>query len=452
MAIMQANKAAVINPLKLGQPLGGIIAMQGFYRSLSIVHGGQGCAAFIRQLITGHYREPCAMQTSALQEMNVIFGSGRNLTEALDAVIAKHRPDIVTVLSTALTELAGGDDLKAEIRQYMRQRDVKDTLVVPVSVPDFTGSLESGYARTVEAVIEAVLDKAKRNQTAAGAAGATGGTAGILRPRPVKGRIVLLPGAHLTPGDVTELKDLIASFGLEVIALPDLSTSLSGHLLTGHTPLSRGGQPLDVVEQMLTAEAVIAIGSHMERAACKLQAVGIPVRVFPRSFGLAATDELIEHLQQLARMTLPSRYIWQRENLVDCMLDAHFTYLGRRAVVALEPDHLLDMAGWLQEMGVKRKGLVSPVPSPALEKLDETVWVGDLDDLERMAGHGDLWISNSHGKQGADRVGAHFVPCGFPVLHRIGAGLTVSVGYRGAIELTMRCGNLLLEREVGAHD
>lgn len=30
-----------------------------------------------------------------------------------------------------------------------------------------------------------------------------------------------------------ELKETIASFGLEVIALPDMSTSLSGHLLTG---------------------------------------------------------------------------------------------------------------------------------------------------------------------------------------------------------------------------
>lgn len=440
MAVKLPDKAAVVNPLKLGQPLGGAIALQGFFRAMPIVHGGQGCAAFIRQLLTGHYREPAALQTSALTEMNVIFGAEKSLTEALDTVIGKHRPDLIGVLGTSLTEVAGGD-LKRCIRQYVRERSIKDTLIVPVSVPDFTGSLESGYARTVEAVIDGTLERIKR-----------GGRGTGLRPKPVKGRIILLAGAHLTPGDVMELKDIIASFGMEVISIPDLSTSLSGHMLTGHTPLSRGGQPLDVLEQMLTAEAAIAIGSHMERAAKKLEAVGIPYRLFPRIIGLEATDDLIEHLQKLGQVMAPSRYFWQRENLLDCMLDVHFAFFGQHAVAALEPDHLCDIAGWLKEMGVRLRGLVAPFPTAPLERMEEQIWIGDLADLETMAKPGDLWLSNSHGKQGAERTGALFVPLGFPVLHRIGAGLATSVGYRGAIELLTRCGNLLMERQVVTHD
>lgn len=440
MTIKQADKTVTINPLKLGQPLGGVIALQGFFRSLPIVHGGQGCSAFIRQLMTGHYREPAALQTSALQEMNVIFGADKNLTEALDVVLSKHHPELIAILSTALTEVAGSD-LKTTIRQYVRDKGVKDSLIVPVAVPDFHGSLETGYARTVEAVIDAVLEKAKRSDGASGA-----------RPKPVKGRVVLLAGAHLTPGDVMELKEMITSFGLEVIAVPDISTSLSGHLLTGHTPLSRGGQPVDVLEQLLTAEATIAIGAHMERAARKLEAVGIPYRLFPRIIGLEATDMLIEHLQELGRVTAASRYFWQRENLVDCMLDAHFTFFGQQAVVALEPDHLYDVASWLKEIGVGLRGLVAPHSSLLLEEMREQVIVGDFCDLESMAQRGDLWLSNTHGKQGAQRTRALFAPLGFPILHRIGAGLTVSVGYRGATWLLSNCGNLLLEGQVNIHD
>ncbi|UTW70309.1 hypothetical protein KHA80_07070 [Anaerobacillus sp. HL2] len=39
-------------------------------------------------------------------------------------------------------------------------------------------------------------------------------------------RINLLVGSHLTPVDVIELKDIITSYGFEVIAIPDLSTSI----------------------------------------------------------------------------------------------------------------------------------------------------------------------------------------------------------------------------------
>lgn len=49
----------------------------------------------------------------------------------------------------------------------------------------------------------------------------------------------------------------------------------------------------------------------------------------------------------------PCSLRWQRENLLDSMLDAHFYYSGASAVVALEPDHMLSTAAWLEEMGVE---------------------------------------------------------------------------------------------------
>lgn len=334
MTINKTNKPLSCNPLKIGQPLGGVLALQGIYRSMPIIHGALGCTAFAKTLLTRHYREPIAVQTTALQEMDVIFDADRNLEEALETVLAKHRPDCVGVISTALTE-ASGADYAGRIKTFKRKRNLRDTLLVTCSLPDYRGSLESGYGAMVESIIDGLLEQTGRKPQ-----------------RPVKRQVNLLPGSFLTAADVMELKETIASFGLEVIALPDMSTSLSGHLLTGFSPLTRGGVPLDSARQTLRSELTIAIGSSMERPARRLQnAAGIPYRVFDGVSGLAASDEFFYFLQEFSGEPVPWRYRWQRENLLDCMLDAHFNYAGATAVVALEPDHLVSAVSWLEGDG-----------------------------------------------------------------------------------------------------
>ena len=66
-------------------------------------------------MMTRHFREPVASQTTALQEFNVIFGGGKSLREGLDTVLEKHRPSLVAVLSSALTEVAG-EEVEGELR------------------------------------------------------------------------------------------------------------------------------------------------------------------------------------------------------------------------------------------------------------------------------------------------------------------------------------------------
>lgn len=432
-----SDKPVSINPFKTGQPLGGVLALQGFYRSMPLIHGAQGCSAFIKAVMTRHFREPIASQTTALQEFNVIFGGGKSLKEGLDTVIEKHRPSLVAVLSTALTEVAG-EDVEGELRQYRKERGLKDTLLVAASIPDFTGSMESGYAKTTEAIINGILDMVKEE-----------------RPRKKsKSRVNLLVGSHYTPADVMEIKEIISSFGLEVIALPDISTSLSGHLLTGHTPLSRGGLPLDYARHLLTAEATIVAGESMIPAAKLLETgAGIPYKVFPSLMGLQATDHLFAYLASLSRQEVSVRYKWEREFLLDSMLDAHFVYGGKRVAMALEPDHLYSMAGWLKEMGAQSGGFVAPTVSPMFERMEEEVLIGDLGDLEDLAkrNHADVWVSCSHGEQGAERLGMPFYPCGFPIFDRFGATMSMSVGYKGATQWVNGLGNVLLSGERRMH-
>lgn len=436
MTVNVKNKPLAINPFKLSQPLGGTLAFQGLFRALPIIHGSQGCAALIKSQMTRHYQEPIAVQTSALQEMNVIFGSEKSMTEAIDNCLAKHNPDIIGVFSTGLTEVAG-DDLVENVKNYVKNREITDKLIVPVSLPDFQGSLESGYSKTVEAILTSLFEQFANN----------------LPRKRFSNRINLLPGSHLTPGDVMELKEILYSFGFNVISIPDLATSLSGHLNQGYSPLSRGGISLEKLELLAMSSITIAIGSSMEGSAKIIEEhTGIPYQLFPSLTGLKANDEFFSFLQRVSRKPVPTRFRWQRENLLDCMLDAHFYYAGSKAVVALEPDHLYSITKWLKEVGVTICGAVSSIKTAILKNIDEEVLVGDLYDLEKNADTADIWISNSHGKQGANRNGISFLPSGFPIFEQIGSSLMTSVGYRGTTELLIKVANKLIEERGNGND
>ncbi|WP_058301899.1 nitrogenase iron-molybdenum cofactor biosynthesis protein NifN [Gorillibacterium timonense] len=427
-------KRLSVNPLKISQTVGGTLALQGVYHAMPILHGAQGCAAFTKALMTRHYREPVALQTSALQEFNVIFGGEASLFEALDTIRAKHNPDVTVVLSTALTDVSG-EDIRGELNLYRKRHDMGGKLLSCAMLPDFQGSLESGYARTIEALLEDVLTGANHPK------------------KKIRNRVNLLPGAHLTPGDVMELKEIISSFGLEVIALPDISTSLAGHLLTGHTPLSRGGVPLDLLKQAAASEWTIAVGQSMEGAAKLLEKhAEIPYKLFKGVTGLDATDDFFAFLQRIGSEPVSVKYRWQREFLMDAMLDAHFVYGGKKIALALEADHLGVLEGWFREMGARPDIRVAAARPHSGGKLSPGTLIGDLGDLEDLSADGvDLWVSNSHGEQGAHRLGVPFVPCGFPIFDRFGAGLTVSVGYRGTTEWMNQIGNQLLAAERRNH-
>ena len=428
MVTYKTEKELTINPLKVSQTLGGVLALQGFYQAIPIVHGSQGCAAFIKALLTQHYQEPIAIQTTALQEMNIIFGGEQSMIQAMDTVLEKHKPSIVAVLSTGLTETAG-DDLIGNVANYIKGLNKEcGCFVFPVALPDFEGSLESGYSRTVEAMIRQLLKREKV----------------CVSNKKIKNQINFLPGAHLTPGDVMEIKRILHSFGFTVVTAPDLSTSLAGNQGLGYSPLTQGGISYNQSKQLVSSEGTIGVGASMAGAAKIMEEIaGIPFRVFPSLSGLKANDEFFSFLQEISKQPVSPFYHWERDTLVDCLLDAHFSFLGKKVVLALEPDHLYSFITLCKELGLKFDGLVTSFSTNILSKMEEEIIIGDLDDLEKMAASADLWISSSHGEQGANRMNIPFMPLGFPIFHQLGNSLVTSVGYRGTIETIIKLGNLL---------
>jgi len=421
-AILNPKSAILIDPLKHSPAVGAAIAFQGVHRALPVIHGAQGCGFLGKVLLTKHFREPIALATTKLFVENVVLGSGELLERTVEGFIDKNAPDVIGVLTSGLCEVKG-DDVKSAVLslQSAVASQGKGTRIVHVSTPDYDGGLEQGYAKAVEAIVTTIADCG-------------------LRIAEVN-TINILAGSHLTPADVLELQEIVESFGLKPIILPDLS-ALDGSRQS-FSPLAEGGTKIGDIQTMTGSALTLAVGKSMESAAKRLkEACGIEYRVIEGLCGLQDTDLLMEILSQASGKSLPQRYERQRRVLVDGMRDAHFFYGKKKVCIALEPDLALQTSRWLDEMGARVELAVIPTLAASADHiLARRVELGDLFSIR---GQFDLLISNSHADDTAQRLKAPLYQAGFPVYKVLGAASRITIGYRGTLAMINEVGNLMM--------
>jgi nitrogenase molybdenum-cofactor synthesis protein NifE len=418
--------ALVINPLKHSQVLGAAMAFQGIHSAAPVIHGAQGCNFLGKVLLTKHFREPISLVSTKLFTEDVVMGSEERIAGTIGNIIGKNGPDVIGLLTTGLSEVKG-DDISDVVKELRLKHP--ETRFLHVSTPDYEGGLESGYAKAVEAMI--------------GIAGS--GLRSSPSPFPVPvggGQINVLTGSHLTPADFTELREIVESFGLRALILPDLS-ALDGSR-QGFSPLAVGGTPVADIEKMATSVFTIAVGTSMEKAAMKLkERFGIEYRVFEGIAGLEDTDALMQTLAALSVREMPDRYKRQRRILIDGMRDAHLLYGKKKVCLALEPDLSVQFSKWLGEMGASVALAVLPqhADSAARVRAVETV-VGDLFSIE---GDFDILISGSHAVDTAERLETALYQAGFPVYKIFGNTAKVTIGYRGTLTTINEVANVFVK-------
>lgn len=429
--IIKSRKAVSVNPLKSSTPLGAALAYLGMEGAVPLFHGSQGCTSFALVLSVRHYKEAIPLQTTAMDEVATILGAAANMEEALLNLQRRMAPRFIGIASTALVETRGEDyagDLKLILA---RQAGLADTTVVFASTPDYTGALEDGWAAAVSAIIESVVAPWSPAMTSFQ-------------------QVNVLPGVGQTPADIEILRDLIESFGLYPVVLPDLSGSLDGHISEEWCPTTQGGARLEEVAQMARAVHTIAIGEHMRRPADLLGSLtGVPVTVFPTLTGLGANDRLLSLLSHLSGKAVPARYRRQRSQLLDAMLDGHFHFGGKRIAIAADPDMLFSLSRFFNAMGAEIVvAVASTANAPHLDSIPaQRVIIGDLADMEdavRAAGGADLLVTHSHGRQSAERLGIPLLRVGFPIFDRLGTAHMQTIGYRGTRDLIFRVANLFM--------
>lgn len=421
------QKPCTVNPLKMSQPIGAALAFMGVEGSMPLLHGSQGCTSFGLVLFVRHFREAIPLQTTAMSEVATVLGGFDNVEQAILNIASRTKPRFIGICTTGVAEIKG-DDLNGFLKLIRANHpELGSVALVDVSTPDFEGAFQDGWAAAVTRMIEELVD------------------APALETR-LSRRINILPGCHLTPGDIDELRDVFEAFSLDPMFLPDLSGSLDGHVAAEFTPTTLGGTSLEQIRRMGSACWTIAIGEQMRGAAITLEhRTGVPYRLFDRLTGLGANDDLMAFLSRIGGIPVPRKYRRLRSQLVDAMLDGHFHFGGKKVAVAAEPDLLAALTHWLAEMGCEIQAAVTTTGSPTLEHIPaEEVILGDLEDFESLARGADLLVTHSHGRQAAERLGIPFFRVGIPVFDRLGAGHQVTVGYRGTRDLIFAFGNLFL--------
>ncbi len=427
--VTDSKKACAVNPLKMSAPLGASYAFMGLESCMPLMHGSQGCTSFGLVLLVRHFKEAIPLQTTAMNEVTTILGGYDNLERALLNIRSRAKPAIIAICSTGLTETKG-DDVDAYLRLAVQKHpELADTALVYVSTPDYVGAFQDGWARAVESLMKALPEPGRT---------------------PRAGRVALLPGSHLSPGDIDELREMVEAFGLEAVVAPDVSGSLDGHIPEQWLGTTLGGTPLAALRALGECSHALAIGEQMRPAALALQQrCGVPFTLFDRLTGLTATDAFVKTLAELSGKPVPARLRRQRSQLVDAMLDAHF-HLGEvKLALAAEPDLLWAAGMFLAEMGMELSVCVTTTASPLLERLPTAeVLIGDLEDFERSAAAAgcDLLMTHSHGRQAAERLGKPLFRLGIPTFDRVGNAHVCHVGYRGTRQFAYEVANCMMER------
>lgn len=426
--VVESRKAAAVNPLKMSQPLGASYAFMGLGSCMPVMHGSQGCTSFGVVLLVRHFKEAIPLQTTAMNEATTAMGGLDNIEKAILNIRQRAKPQIIAICSTGLTETRG-DDVEGHLKRvHQRRPELADTAIVYVSTPDYIGAFQDGWARAVTALVAQLPE--------------------VDVPK-VPGRVAVLPGCHLSPGDIDELRELIEAFGLEPVFVPDVSGSLDGHIPDSWMGTTLGGTPLSALRTLGGATHTLAIGEQMRAAAEALQSrTGVPYMLFDRLTGLTATDAFIAKLAALSGREVPARIKRQRSQLVDAMLDAHFHTGNVRVALGAEPDLLWSAGSFLAEMGMELAVCVTTTRSPLLERLPAAeVLIGDLEDFERSAEAAgcELLITHSHGRQAAERLGKPLFRLGIPMFDRVGNAHICHVGYRGTRRFVCDVANLMME-------
>jgi len=413
----KSNKPLQVNPFKLSQPMGATLAFLGIDRCMPLMHGGQGCTSFTKVYFTRHFSEPIAIQTSAVTDaIAVLDGGDYSIVESVKNITKKTEPALIGLHTTGLPETKG-DDLRGVASQI-------DFPLVYANTPDYEGGLESGWALACKALIEQLVEPSEALDD---------------------NKLVLLPHVSLQPLEVEKIKEFIEGFGFEVLALPDLSTSLDGHLGEKQAALSSGGITVEQIRALGDAGLVISVGASMRSCGEALLKKNPAMRHHHLDHlqGLLACDTFTELLLNETGFNGPPLAVarW-RQRLQDAMLDSHFSLGQTRFLVVGEPDQLAGICQALSEAGGRVTVAISSVDSPQLENLvAQNVLVGDLEDAEQLADDYDVIIGNFHCEALAERLHKGLVLRGFPNWEQVGNQLKNDVLYEGGCYLLFEAAN-----------
>lgn len=434
------------NPCNMCMPLGGILAFKGIEGSMTLLHGSQGCATYMRRTISEHYEEPIDVASSSLNEKGTVFGGEENLKKGLDNVRLLYEPKIIGVLTTCLAETIG-EDIGGITSRYLQERALTDLPVVNVPTPGYGGSHSEGYWQTVYAIVASLA----KDQTAHSKIN------------------VLVP--HISTADLREIKRMLHLMDIDFTLLPDYADTLDAPYSKPYKKIPDGGTRLEDIRRMPGAKATLEIGLTVEdsRSAGKYleKEFGVPHFRVPLPVGIESTDAFMKVLKLISGSEIPEEILKERGRLLDGMFDSHKYNFQGRAVIFGEPEQVYAATKLCLENGIHPLIMATGSRSKKLEQLLHAEFAKmdkdphGYDDIFEIISDTDfahilersreievnLAIGHSEGKILTERADIPLVRYGFPVIDRVGGQRILSVGYQGSLSFLDRLTNTLLENK-----
>ncbi len=439
--VKEKERAGIINPIFTCQPCGVQYASIGIKDCIGIVHGGQGCVMFVRLLFSQHFKESFELASSSLHEDGAVFGALNRVEEAVDVLLMRYpHVKVVPIISTCSTEVIG-DDIDGVVRKLnagllKEKYPDREVHLIPIHSPSFVGSMISGYDVAVKEFISYFARKSDPSD-----------------------KINLITG-WVNPGDVTELKHLLAQMEVEANVYFE-TKAFDSPLMPEGNDVSHGETTVEDLRNSANAKATFALNRYEGGKAAQYleDEFEIPAIIGPTPIGIRNTDTFLKKISDITGKPIPESLVRERGIALDAITDVTHMFLADKKVAIYgSADLVISLAQFCLDMEMKpvllllgddnSKYKTDPRILEFKEKLDykmEIITNADLWELEnRIKNEGlevDLIMGHSKGRFISIDYHIPMVRVGFPVYDRAGMYRHPIVGYKGAMLLAEEIAN-----------
>jgi len=433
-----------VNPCKMCMPMGASQAMKGIKKSMTIIHGSQGCSTYIRRHMAAHYNEPVDIASSSLSEEGTVYGGSRNLKIGITNMVEMYKPEVVGILTTCLAETIG-DDINRIVKEVRDTGDFDDVDLIPISTPGYGGSESEGYFAALKSMVKYYGEETDVRDIE-------------------KGNHINIMVSNATCEDIRTIKEMVRKFQIEAIIFPDISDVLDAPYTPNYDKLSVKGTSREDIKRMLGAKATIELGNLVAEqyspAKYLEEAFGIKGYRMPVPIGIHNTDQFVDTITDIYNIKVPEEIENERGRLIDGMIDAHkHSALGRIAVYG-DMDLVYGISSLLVENGAEIK-LASTGASTKrfkeamtslMDEYNQEAMVLQDTDFETIRSvildkQVNLMIGHSDGKFIWEKDGIDLIRVGFPVHDHIGAQRRRYFGYIGSLTFLDEIVNHLLDQK-----
>ncbi len=447
-----ARKQLTINPAKACQPLGSVLCALGFENTLPYVHGSQGCVAYFRTYFNRHFKEPVACVSDSMTEDAAVFGGQKNMFDGLQNALALYKPDAIAVSTTCMAEVIG-DDLNAFIGNAKKEGYIPEDLPTPFThTPSFVGSHVTGWDGMFEGMARYFTLKDMDNKTVGS-----------------NGKINIVPGFETYLGNYRVIHRMMQEMDVDYSLLCDPSEVLDTPA-DGEYRMYSGGTPLDEVRDAPNAITTILLQPD-QLVKTKKFVEGTWKQEVPKleiPMGLDYTDSFLMTVSELTGKPISPSLEKERGRFVDMMTDSHTWLHGKSFSIYGDPDYLLGLTKFLQELGCEVKHILCNNGNKRWSKKMAALCAQEpgTENAEVHFGK-DLWhfrslvltdkpdfmIGNSYAKfiqadtkAKGDEFEVPLIRLGFPIFDRHHLHRNTTLGYEGGMTMLTTLVNAVLEK------